>query len=232
MRNKTPKDTETTQIALLGSVFLPPTVLEPLAAALDDEGYDVTTMAPIISGSSREVLGDYEKHVSGLRSPIIVAHSNAGNYVPALVSQTAVAGAIFMDAALPPFGGGRWPVVPDNLKRTLPTTADRSRVQRWTRWWPAEEMTRIFPSKASFCAIDSQTAEIPRPYLTQTLDADENWADDAALGYLALSDGYTQELERAAARKVPTRQLFLDHLGMMTDPALVGTALTTLVQNL
>lgn len=227
MSNKTIK---TRPIALLGSVFLPPTVLEPLAGALDNHGYSVSMITPIVSGSSREVLEDYGSQVSRLRSPIVVAHSNAGNYVPALVSRTTVIGAIFMDAALPPFGGGRWPVVPEELTSALPTTADATRVQRWTRWWPAEEMSGLFPTEESLCRIDSQTPEVPRHYLTETLEADENWTNFAALGYVALGDGYTQELERAAAEGLVTRQLSVGHLGMMTDPALVAATLASLTR--
>ncbi|HKT58294.1 MAG TPA: hypothetical protein VJR25_16150, partial [Microbacterium sp.] len=66
-------------ISLLGSVFLPASVLEPFALELTRRGHAVGAAVPHVAASVAAVLDGY---AAGIRpGSVLVAHSNAGNFV-------------------------------------------------------------------------------------------------------------------------------------------------------
>jgi hypothetical protein len=85
---------------------------------------------------------------------LLVAHSNAGLFVPLLVRHTVrpVRCCLFVDAALPA-RAAQTPVRPTELLDFL-----RGKVLPWTEWWE-EDVSPLFPDAATRAAV---TAEEPR----------------------------------------------------------------------
>lgn len=74
--------------------------------ALADRGHDVTVVVPEDTSSVEAVLSGYVEQIAGDVPPIVIVHSNAGNYVPGIVAESEIAEAVFVDAVLPPLDGG------------------------------------------------------------------------------------------------------------------------------
>lgn len=96
-----------TRVFVLGSVLLPQAAAELFADALATHCYDVSVVVPADTSSVERVESDYLDAITGQGKPLLVAHSNAGNYIPAITARTKIAGVLFMDAVLPPLSGGR-----------------------------------------------------------------------------------------------------------------------------
>ena len=91
---------------------------------------------------------------------LLVAHSNAGLYVPLLVTHAVrpVRCCLFVDAALPA-RAGQTPVAPIELLNFLRGKASDGRLPPWTEWWDDEDVAPLFPDAATRAAV---TAEEPR----------------------------------------------------------------------
>jgi len=82
---------------------------------------------------------------------LLVAHSNAGLYVPAMTVRRPVRGVVFVDAVLPP-ARGSMPVAPERLRELLRESIDTDgRLPPWTAWWPEEDVARLFPNDRAGC---------------------------------------------------------------------------------
>lgn len=216
------------RFALLGSIFLPALVMEPLADALAERGHDVVVAGDAGDGTVAEVVDSYVAAVSDLPGAWLVAHSNAGNFVPAVAERTDAVGAVFMDAVLPPLAGGCWPVVPVELAESLRGDAENDALPRWTRWWAADEMRSLFPSAESFAQVDAVTPRVSSSYLDEVADAVPGWSSRLRCAYLAFGDSYEQEAQRAEEARWQVRRLELEHLGILTDPELVAASIEEL----
>ena len=107
-------------MALLASPLLGPAVWSAVAAVMSDLGWDVLVVpmpaqAPLGPDQVREHLLD----VLPTGQPLaVVAHSNAGLYVPTVAVERAVVASVFVDAALPPAAGST-PLAPPAMLETL-----------------------------------------------------------------------------------------------------------------
>ncbi|MFT4028574.1 MAG: hypothetical protein QM675_01760 [Protaetiibacter sp.] len=217
------------KLLLMGSAFLPPSVLEPLAASLGSLGHEVTVASPWEPAGPEEALGVYAAALADLEAPILVAHSNAGNYVPLLLPRHQVAGVVFVDAVLPPLAGGAWRVVPEELADHVDSLSEGDRALPWTRWWARDEMVGLFPSEAAFEEVDNASPWVPKSYFRAELDAPGAWARSVTGAYLAFGDTYADELARASAYGWPVDVLPLSHLGVLGQPDLVASAVERLL---
>jgi len=78
---------------------------------------------------------------------VLVAHSNAGVFVPVIECGLArpVACSIFADATVPA-AGGQTPTAPEEFLPFLRRLAGPDgRLPRWTDWWDEREVARMFP---------------------------------------------------------------------------------------
>jgi hypothetical protein len=106
---------------LISSPFPGPAVWEPVAVALRD-GFGVTAVTPAppvpAAADPAVVLAALRDRLPKRDDLVLVPHSNAGLYVPALVSARPVRGVVFVDAVLPP-AAGEMPVAPEGLRDLL-----------------------------------------------------------------------------------------------------------------
>ncbi|MHA7985935.1 hypothetical protein ACX9R5_09010 [Rathayibacter sp. CAU 1779] len=220
------------ELVLMGSVFLPAEALQPFADALAARGHVVAVVAPTDTRSADAVLEACAEVARRHPGCALIAHSNAGNVVPGVIARASVGAAVFMDAVLPPFDGGTWPVVPAGAAATLKDRVEAGLLPPWTRWFPSDDVEPLFPSSASFGAVDAVAPRVRFSYLGETLSAASGWSDAVPCGYLMLSEAYGSERQRAGAAGWPTRDLRLGHLGMLRDPEAVAEATDDLLSEL
>lgn len=161
----------------------------------------------------------------------MVAHSNAGAYVPALLMQRRVVAALFVDAVLPP-GSGQIPLAPSAFLDFLRDKADdHGLLPPWTTWWDEASMAALFPDAEIRARIEREQHQLPVSYFEESLPVPEGW-DRSPMAYLAFGDTYVEERDEAARRGWPVSTLPAGHLHMLIDPDRVAAELVVLLGGL
>jgi len=221
------------QVALLASPLLGPAVWRPAAVALQGLGWRVL-LVPGPVGAPRQpqdVLEHLLSHLPAEQPVAVVAHSNAGLYVPALAAERSVVASVFADAALPPAAGSTF-LAPVGMHRFLKDLADHDGLlPPWTRWWDEPQLARLFPDSAARAAVEAEQHRIPLGYFTATLDVPAGWAERLA-AYLAFGDTYQAERDQAELWGWPVRTLPGEHLHPLMEPTGVAAALDDLLRGL
>lgn len=132
------------------------------AAALARLGWPVSVVPgrPTTRRSPDEVLEHLLVHLPADRPLVLVVHSNAGLYVPALGSRRQMIGSVFVDAALPP-AVGDVPMAPPAMHAVLQDMADaEGLLPPWSRW-AEEEVRSLFPDASAREAGEAQQPRLP-----------------------------------------------------------------------
>jgi hypothetical protein len=153
---------------------------------------------------------------------VLVAHSNAGLFVPAIATgiDQPVAGSVFVDAALP-VRHGVTPVVPPELLATLRGMAVDGRLPRWTDWWDEADVAPMFPDPDVRRTVVAEQPRLPLSYYEQDVPVPDGWADHPC-GYLLFGPPYDDLADEARERGWPVGHLPGAHLHQLVDPD--GTA--------
>lgn len=220
-------------LVLVASPLLGPAVWRPLEHSLRREMWLTSVVAvrgPVRTGD--EALAQMLAALPGGQEIVVVAHSNAGAYVPALVTGRQVAAAVFIDAVLPPAAGGPVRLAPPALLDFLRDKADADRLlPPWTTWWDEDDVASLFPDAQTRALVESEQPRLPLSYFEGSLAAPPGW-DNRPMAYLAFGDTYAAERADAAQRGWPTTTLSATHLHMLHDPDPVALELTTLLRRL
>lgn len=212
------------RVIVMGSVFLPGFVMDPFVRALRERGSTAEWVAPMGQASAEAMGEEYAAAAAALGATTAIAHSNAGNFVPAVTAGSAVRRVVFLDAVIPPLSGGTWPVVPVPMRDALLATARRGILPPWTRWWPHESVRPLFPDDATFARVDAGAPSVSASYLSARVSADRNWAAELTCSYVAFGTTYADEVGVAVTAGWPVRTLEGGHLGMLQEPAMVADA--------
>lgn len=150
---------------------------------------------------------------------ILVPHSNAGLYVPAVVDALSdqVRGVVFVDAALP--GAGHH-TTPDFLCRL---GAVDGVLPPWTSWWDDADVAGLFPDADVRAEVEAEQPRMPLRYYDHLPPAPQGWAVPPC-GYLWFGPPYDKGAAQAAAYGWPTAHLPGNHLHMLADPDAVAAA--------
>jgi pimeloyl-ACP methyl ester carboxylesterase len=126
---------------LVHSPSVGPLTWAPVATQLEARGWrsvvpsllDVAEAAPPFWPRVVDVVTAAMSELDPVRPVVLVAHSNAGLFMPLLVSNASrpVVGCVFVDAALPARSGST-PVAPEELLQILRTKASDDRLPTWT----------------------------------------------------------------------------------------------------
>jgi hypothetical protein len=160
---------------------------------------------------------------------VVVAHSNAGVFVPVIVRGLArpVACSVFADATVPA-AGGHTPVAGDQFLPFLRGLAGPDgRLPRWTDWWDEREVAPLFPSPQARAVITAEQPRLPLAYYQERVPAPAGWADHPC-AYLLFSPGYRDQAAQARRRGWPVHSLPGEHLHQIVDPQAVARALLDL----
>ena len=214
--------------ALLPSPLLGPSVWEPAARSLRAGGWEaVVCAAPRRVVTTHDVLCALTSALPVTSDVVLVAHSNAGAYVPALVTRRSVRGVVLVDAVLPA-SRGTLHLAPAALLDLLRARADPAgMLPVWTRWWEEADVAPLFPDAATRERVEREQQRLPLSYFEETIDVPPGW-DDLDAAYLAFGDGYVDEVADARRRGWRVTTLPGRHLHMLVDPDRVAAEIVAL----
>ena len=212
----------TTHFVLLPSPLLGPAVWEPVATELRRSGQVVTVVA--LQGAVRSPVDVLEGFYSSLPDEpvVLVPHSNAGLFMPALAARSRVLATVFVDAALPPAEARTTTPASAAFFDWLAPKADAFGVLPvWTQWWDEEEVIGLFPDATTQESVEGQQQHLPLAYFAEPLTVPQGW-DAAPCAYLAFGDTYAEETRAARERGWPVTVTSGSHLEMLSRPARVA----------
>lgn len=160
------------------------------------------------------------------QSVVLVAHSNAGVFVPLLAAQAVrpVRACLFVDASVPAAAGAT-PVIPPEMMDFLHGQLDGDRLRPWLRWWDETEVAALFagaPAVPGRAAVEAELPRLPLSYFERPVPVPDGWSASVGCGYLVFGPPYDAEAAEARDRGWLVRQLPGQHLHQLVDPA--GTA--------
>jgi uncharacterized protein YndB with AHSA1/START domain len=206
---------------LLPSPFLGPVAYEPLAESLASQGDSaMVAVLPPAPFGAEDVLAAFVDQAARLPATVLVPHSNAGFYAPAVRAATpGVTATVYVDAALPEAHARRTPLAPPAFADTVAAMADDAGLlPPWTSWWETAELEPLFPSPEWLARVDREAPRLPAAYVRSFLPVPARWID-APSGYLAFGDTYAAELAAARAAGWPTAAMDGHHLTLLSDPS-------------
>ncbi|NUS10664.1 MAG: alpha/beta hydrolase [Streptomyces sp.] len=205
------------RLAARGAATAVPSLVE--VAAADDP--------PFWPRVAAEVDGAVSRLPPGL-PVLLVAHSNAGPFVPVAVQAASrpVAGCVFVDARLP-FRTGPTPTAsPERLDR-LRGMATGGRLPQWTTWWDEDDVASLFPDPRTRSAVSAEQPRLPLSYYEQRIPVPAGW-DDRPCGYVAFGPPYDRMAQDARERGWDVEQVPGGHLHQLVDPDAVAARIVAM----
>jgi hypothetical protein len=168
--------------------------------------------------------------VAGLdsgRPVVLVAHSNAGLFVPVIAAALTrpIAGCLFVDAALPARRGST-PVAAAELQEFLRAKAEDGVLPPWTTWFDEADIAPMLPDREVREAVEAEQPRLPLSYYEQRIPVPEGW-DGQPCGYLLFGPPrlevppqtpYEEVANEAAARGWAVERMPGRHLHQVVDP--------------
>jgi hypothetical protein len=145
---------------------------------------------------------------------IVVAHSNAGLFLPVIAQAAPVAGCLIVDGRLPGYGNR----LSDFLRSLV--RAD-GLLPPWTDWWGDADVRQLFPDAQTRAAVCAEVPRLPLRYFEEQLPVPPGW-DSVPCGYLRFSSAYLAEAQEAERRGWVVEHLPGEHLHQLVDPDAVA----------
>ncbi len=226
---------------LVHSPSVGPLTWAPVAARLRARGHESVVPSLLDVGEAGppfwpRVVEDVNAGMSQLPKDnpvLLVAHSNAGLFVPLLVTHAAlpVRGCVFVDAALPALAGST-PVAPAELLDFLRGKVNDGRLPPWTEWWDEEDIAPMFPDPQSRAAVTAEQPRLLLAYYEQLVPVPVGWDDDLPCGYLVFGPPYDEAAADARRRGWLVEQLPGQHLHQIVDPDATADRLISMARRL
>lgn len=222
-------------LCLLPSPLLGPACWRAVGGWLTAADWEVARVPPpqgdIRTGN--DVVAAFLAAIPADREAVLVAHSNAGLFVPVVTeSRPRVTGYVFVDAGLPRAGAERVPMIPAGFYDMIAGLADGDGLLPvWTAWWGDEDLSGLFPDDRVRAEVEAEQRRLPLSYFAEQVPVPPGWPSRPG-AYLAFGAGYAGELAVARELGWPTRTLAGEHLHMLVNPAQVAAAVAGLVSSL
>jgi hypothetical protein len=175
---------------LVHSPSVGPSTWEPVAGLLPDAGHEAVVPSllgvadggppywPIVAAAVREGLSDADAS----RPVVLVAHSNAGLFVPVITNGIgrAVACSIFADASVPPIAGSTPVAEGEFLPFLRDLVGEDGLLPQWTSWWGEEDIAPMLPdprlrqvitAERPGCRLSTTSSTFPSPQAGTTARA-------------------------------------------------------------
>ena len=229
---RTPADPARMPVLLLvPSPLLGPATWRPVAWWLSGAGHNVEVVDLGAVPRSPASVFDAVVRAADDRPVVLVPHSNAGLYVPHLLTLLDVRATVYVDAALAGTGS-ETPLAPAGLLSSLSAlVADDGLLPVWTRWWDPDTVTDLFPDAATRAGVEAEQVRLPLGYFCEQVPSPSGWTATPS-AYLAFGDTYAAELEQAVDWGWSTATMAGGHLHAVCDPAAVGGAIARQVEAL
>ena len=212
---------------LVHSPSVGPLTWAPVAARLDDvivpSLVGVADAGPPFWRAVADTVGAAIDQLPAGRPVVLVAHSNAGLFVPAIVeaSRRPVAACLFVDASLPALDPPTPVVSHDQMTFLHAIVDDDGRLPPWTSWFDEADVAPMFPDAATRAAVAAEEPRLPIAYYEEAVPAPAGW-DDRACGYLLFGPPYEPVAKDAESRGWTVGELPGRHLHQLVDPAAVA----------
>lgn len=223
----------TTEVLVLPSPLLGPLAYGPLAAALTELGLD-TAVAQLPGGllTPAAVLAAFVSQVREAGATTLVAHSNAGYFVPALRSAVAVRCVVFVDAALPLGGDATTLLAPTRFGEFVAgLPREDGLLPPWPLWWDDADVTPLFPSRTWLTRVTAGAPRLPPSYFTTPVEVPYAWEGMPA-AYLGFGETYAAELTFARGAGWPVEVVDGHHLHLLTEPGATADSVLALRESL
>lgn len=224
---------------LVHSPALGPSTWRPVAGELTAAGHRVVVPSllhlaahgppfwPRVVSAVREELG----RAGGGAPIVLVAHSNAGLFVPLISADLgrAMLGSVFVDAALPSREGPTPAATPEALELLRPLAVE-GRLPRWTDWYDEEQLAPLFTGAVMREEVMAEQPRLPLAYYEQLIPVPAGW-DQHQCAYLQFSPPYQPMADDARARGWRVVQLHGAHLHHIVKPADTARILLELMES-
>lgn len=220
-------------LAVLPSPMLGASVWRPVAHTLVERGWNahIAASEAVLPRTAQDVLDGFLATLPPDEDLVLVPHSNAGAYVPALAAERRVIGCVFVDALLPP-ADGRIPLAPPALLDAMRELADdEGMLPPWTRWFDDADVAELFPDEDTRDQVELEQQSFPISYFEEYLPVPSGW-DARPCAYLAFGETYASQRDEAARRGWPVRTLQGLHLHTLIDPESVAAQVHELATGL
>ena len=155
---------------------------------------------------------------------VLVGHSGAGPWLPIIAARCEVSPAlVFVDAPVPPTAGVA-ALIPTEFYAHLARLAVDGMLPKWSEWFGSGVMETLVPDAELRAELVGEMPELPLAYFDQVLHLPPHWSD-ARCGYVLLSAPYNNDAAESRLRGWPVVELDSTHLGIVTDPPAVTSAL-------
>jgi hypothetical protein len=160
---------------------------------------------------------------------ILVAHSNAGLFVPLIVeaSTRPVAGCVFVDAPLPARSEATPVASPELIEFLKTKVGDDGRLPPWTSWWDESDVAPMFPDHKTREIVEAEQPRLPLDYYRQMIPVPPPW-DRRPCAYLLFGPPYDQAADDARGRGWAVTEMPGEHLHEIVDPDAVASFLRTM----
>ena len=215
--------------AIVHSPLVGPSTVIPLVAELGQ--LDVVADVPdlrVAIGSPDNFRRRATDAAAG--ADLLIGHSGAGAFLPAIADAANVTTIVFVDAVVPGAGDAFTPsrqLV--ELLDAVPTVDGL--MAPWNEWWPAELMAQLVPDPTQRRLIESEIPRVKRSFYDGAVPLPPQWWTRPA-GYLQLSPPYQEDLARAADWGWPTARLRGHHLDTCAEPAAVAASIRGLIDRI
>jgi hypothetical protein len=151
----------------------------------------------------------------------LVAHSNAGLFVPVIVdaARHPVAGCLFVDATLP-LRTGPTPAASLERLELLRAKVTEGRLPQWTTWWDEDDVARLFPDEQTRLKVSAEQPRLPLSYYEQQIPVPDGW-DHRPTGYLLFGPPYDHMAQESRERGWDVEHVAGHHLHQLVDPDMV-----------
>jgi hypothetical protein len=161
---------------------------------------------------------------------VVVAHSNAGPFVPLIVhaARRPVAGCLFVEARLPSRTGPTAMASPQRLNYLRSLVTD-GRLPQWTAWWDEDDVAVLFPDPQTRLTVSAEQPRLPLSFYEQQIPVPHGW-DNRPCGYLLFGPSYDHVAQDARVRGWDVDQIPGQHLHQLVDPDAVAARIVVMTQ--
>ncbi len=197
---------------------------EQVCDLLTAHDHEVELVEPAPPRSVAEVLEGFARHL-GVRRCLLVGHSNAGNYLPRLLSQApAGSRAIFVDCEVPPRSSAFGMATGARRDILLSMPGEDGLLPPWPRWWHQATWEELVPDARARDELFGGAPQATLAYFEQPVEAPARWWQ-ASSAYLRFQESFEPQALTAAGYGWPVRRLRGTHLHMVNDPVDTAEAL-------
>jgi hypothetical protein len=207
------------RLTALGAVTVVPSLVD--VADADDPPFWPRVAAKV---------NDALSHLPQGQPIVLVAHSNAGLFVPVVVqaARRPVAGCLFVDARLPSRTGPAPAASPERLNY-LRTKVTEGRLPQWTTWWDEDDVAPLFPDLQTRSTVSAEQPRLPLSYYEQQVPVPAGW-DNRPCGYLLFGSPYDRMAQEARERGWDVDQVSGGHLHQLVDPDAVTACIIAMTE--